>query len=867
MSAPREQTLNTVVRRAWAAPPSRYGTAMLRRFGWFYYALGLGRMFRRIRLEDHSAERIREAAKRGPVVYVMLRRSRVDHLVLNTVLNRRRLPLSVWANGTTSFFWQPIAAAYRDLWHRIKCFFRDGRAPDPVTSGWVNGRLESGNSITVFIDDPDGPLPLQRRHTPKDILETLIAWQVEHGTSILLVPSVVVWDRSPDHTPHAVRDFLLGEVDEVGPLSLLSRIYVRSRDAFVQVGEPVDLMEFNERVRPERRSRALQTLLRRYLHRESRVVRGPVLLPRASMKQMVLDNPPMRRLVAEESASLGLTPDRIRAQMSKEYDTIAARFSFGTVRMLSVVLRPLWTRVFSGVDVRPEDMDAIRGAMRNGSVVLIPCHKSHLDYVLLSWVFFSHDLIVPHVVAGINLAIWPVSLLLRGAGAFFIKRSFTGQRIHPMVFSRYLRELIRQGYPVEFFIEGGRTRSGKLLPPKLGVLGMVLEAAELRPTGKEVTLLPISLAYERVAEEGAYARELGGEEKTPETMQALIRSTAIIRRRFGRVYLRVGTPIPCGDIVDAHGTQPRWSKRPADDRREALLRVGERVVHHIGEATVVLPTSVLAAALLSHHRRGIAQDELFERATRFRVFLQRCGALEAESMKRWTRAMEQATDRFAQADRIEALDLNGQRIWSVQPEGRITLAFYQNQILHFFAKACLVTAAIRAITRDLDTEGFTADGLHEAFAHWLWTLRREFIFDPEATSHDLLAAGLAQLVDYGAIHEDDGVYQVSDVQRIGEMYALISSLLQSYDLILRDASRLSSHRWSSRNWVQELQGERDALLAGSRIRRPETLSLLNLENAIRAFVEEGTLTRQDGILAVNTTAWQRRVETWPVGGS
>ena len=856
-----------MVRRAWAAPPSRYGTAMLRRFGWFYYTLGLGRMFRRIRLEDHSAERIREAANRGPVVYVMLRRSRIDHLVLNTVLNRRRLPLSVWANGTTSFFWQPVAAAYRDLWHRIKCFFREGFAPDPVASGWVNSRLESGNSITVFIDDPSSRLPWKQRHTEQDVLDTLIAWQIQHQTSVLLVPSVVVWDRSPDHATHAVRDFLLGATDEVGPISLLSRIYLRSRDAFVQVGEPVDLMEFNERVRPDRRSRALRTLLRRFLHRESRVVRGPVLLPRASIKQMVLDNPPMRQLMREEAVSLGLTPAQVQSRMSKEYDTIAARFSFGVIRMLSVLLRPLWTRVFSGVDVRPQDMDAIRSAMRDGSIVLIPCHKSHLDYVLLSWVFFSHDLIVPHVVAGINLAIWPVSILLRGAGAFFIKRSFTGQRIHPMVFSRYLRELLRQGYPVEFFIEGGRTRSGKLLPPKLGVLSMVLDAAELRPTGKEVTLLPISLAYEKVAEEGAYARELGGEEKTPETMQALLRSTAIVRRRFGRVYLRVGEPIQCSEIVDPVGNQPRWSDRPEEDRRETLLRVGESVIHRIGQATVVLPTSVLAAALLAHHRRGITQSELFHRATRYRVFLQRCGALEAESMKRWTRALERATDRFAQADRIEALNLDGERIWSVQPDERITLAFYQNQILHFFACACLTAAAIRSFLQTQDGESFGHDDLHAGFAHWLWTLRREFIFDPQLSSHDLLDQGLEHLLEYEAIYLEDGRYSVSDVARIGEVYALVASLLESYTLVLRDAERLDRNRWSSRNWIHELQGDRDALLARSRIARPETLSLLNLQNAIRSFVEEGTFTRQDGILGVAPKAWKRRLDTWPLGES
>jgi len=237
--------------------------------------------------------------------------------------------------------------------------------------------------------------------------------------------------------------------------------------------------------------------------------------------------------------------------MERDFDKIAANFRWWIIEVLNFVLKPLWTRIYSGVDVRPEDLERIRTAMRQGAAVLVPSHKSHFDYLLLSWVFYQHDLIVPHVVAGMNLAIWPVSLVLRGAGGFFVKRSFSGDRVFPAVFSRYLRELIRQDYPVEFFIEGGRTRSGKLMPPKLGVLGMVFEASELRRHEQKVSLLPIAFAYEQVAEEQAYARELGGEEKKAESVGQLVKARSVLSRRFGQVYLRVGEPIDVGPRVDA----------------------------------------------------------------------------------------------------------------------------------------------------------------------------------------------------------------------------------------------------------------------------------------------------------------------------
>lgn len=852
----REETLNTAVKRAWAAPPTRYGTAMLRRFGWFYYALGFGWMFDRIRLEDHSVDRIRTAASRGPVVYVLPRRNAIDHLVLNTVLNRRRLPLSVWANGATAFFWQPVAAAWRDLLHRVRSFIRDGPAPDPIESGWVLSRLRHGEAITVFLDDrPSWWRRLLGREKP-DVLDVLLKAQAQLDEPIQLVPAVVVWSRAPDLAGSSVRHFLTGARESEGPISWAARIYLRSRDTFVQVGDAVGLREFNERVSKERRSPVLHAVLRRYLAREAKVVRGPALLPRAVMKQLVLDNPPMRELARREALALGLRYDAVRKRMSSEFDAISAHFSWTFIRVLSIVLRPLWTRVFSGVDARPEDVEHIRTAMRDGSAILIPCHKSHLDYVLLSWVLFSHDLIVPHVIAGNNLAIWPLSIALRSAGGFFIKRSFGVERIHPAVFSRYVREMVRQGYPIEFFIEGARTRSGKLMRPKVGVLGMVLDAAELRSTGREVTLLPIALAYERVAEERAYARELGGEKKKPETMSAFFKSTAIIRRRFGRVYLRVGTPIPCSELVDEQPGRPGWSDRPEAARKELLHRVGERVIHRIGEVMVVLPSSLVSAALLSHPRRGIQHDDLMARALRYRVFLQQRGALEAASLGRWDRAVQTTLDQLARSRHIERLEHDGGDVWSVVPDQRIYLAFHCNQVMHFFAPACLAAAALRA-AGDGPT---TAEALEATFVLLVWTLRREFVFDPDRPASALLSEGLDHLVAHGAIARgEDDTIEVTDTGRAGEIYSLMRPLLESYALVLGEGRQLQRGPIETRDWIRSLQADRDVLIATGRISRPEALSMVNLQNAVNSFVEEGILKRTDDGLHDHPEAREARL--------
>jgi glycerol-3-phosphate O-acyltransferase len=606
-------------------------------------------------------------------------------------------------------------------------------------------------------------------------------------------------------------------------------MFERSGRAFIQVAEPVDLRVLAERIEEPNRTRALRALLRRYLHRESTLVRGPRLLQYRVMKRLVLDNPPMRALARREADAQGKTPEQVRNQMDRDYDRIAANFRWWVIAILKVVLRPLWTRLYRGVDVRGEDLERIREAMRRGTAVLVPSHKSHLDYLLLSWVFHNHDLIVPHVIAGMNLAIWPISILLRGAGGFFIQRGFRGDRIFPAVFARYLRELIRQGYPVEFFIEGGRTRSGRLLPPKLGVLSMVLESAEIMPVDREVTLLPIAFAYEQVAEEGAYARELGGEAKKAESVGQLVEARSVMRRRLGRVYLRVGEPLRCAPIV--HGA-PRWSKLARQDQKEALLLVGERIIHRIGQVTVLLPTSLVAMALLADHRRGVLHDELVARVDRLRALLLDFGALEADSLQRPSQATVDALERFVRMGSVQKHESPQGAVWSIAVEQRIQLDFHKNQSLHLLAPVLLAVAAIRA----RPDAPFTVADLRPGFVFLAWILRREFILDPDRSLSDLLGDGVAALTRHGAIRAAGDKLEAADPARLGELLGLLRGLLDATWIAVRQVPQLAG-----RNDEDAAKVLLDTPPASLPSRRPEALTLVNLQNAVKTLREDGVI--------------------------
>ncbi|MFK7931236.1 MAG: 1-acyl-sn-glycerol-3-phosphate acyltransferase [Myxococcota bacterium] len=836
-------------RRDVRAQAQRYGTAMLRQFGWFHWLLGLRRPLDQMQLDDASAERVRQAALRGPIVYVLLQANNLDHLALNRVLNARRLPLSIWANDVTQFFWQPVVEAWQGLFRRAWDRLRGRAAADPVTSGFVSAAVAQNEPVTVFLESSDSLWRRVLTSRPEDPLPALFAAQAHSERPVQLLPVAVIWQRGLDRPVHPALRAVLPDPERPWWGIRLLKLAWSPGDNLVLVGDPVDLATFTSRVpdSPDRR-RTLFVLLRRYLRRESAVVRGPHLPNPPVLRKMVLNNPPMRALAQEEAARTHSTIERVDRKMEREYDRIAAHMRWWVIRILDVMLRPLWTIVYSGVDAPEADMERIRQAMRQGSAVVLPSHKSHFDYLLLAWVFYRNKLTLPFVVAGDNLAIPVVAFFLRSAGGFFIKRSFSGEHLHPAIFSRYLRELVHHGVPIEFYLEGGRTRSGKLLPPKVGVLGMILEAAALRPHKREVTLLPVALAYEQVAEQRSYLRELGGKDKQRENLGQVARATQILRRRLGRVYLRVGEPIALSTWVDSTPDQPAWSDRTDEDRKRVLHELAHRVMHRVGNHTVLLPTTLVALAMLAHHRRGIDQPALMARAQRFLDHCVRHGVPQATRLEHFEEAVHLTLTRLTDQRMIEHFEVEDVRVWAVRVDKRLELDFFKNQGLHTFAPAGLVIAALRARpTGPIDQLELLDD---VEFLRSLWA--REFIFEPRWSPAELLQHGIDDLVALGALTQtDDGRIQPQIPERLGEIHGLFRPFIEAYHLVLTEASHLENARMGRKEWVRTLMQRADAFMAAGHVSRPEALSLITLENAVKQLSADRVFSTDNDVLTAD----------------
>ena len=837
---PRKLTLDRM-----ASAEARHRSAMVRRFGPLYHLSGLGLLMRGLRLEEHSAENIRRASQAGTVVYMLHTRSMLDWVALNKMLNSRRLPLARYTHGLRTTMFQPGLTALSIWGASLRRRLEVGPEADPLESGWLADAMAGGMTTCMFAVRPR-LLRTGRETAGPDPVDVLLEAQRRSERSIQVVPVVVIWKRKPQAARSEVERFVLGSEDEPGPLQKLATVASRSHDAIVQAGQPVDMQELIDRLHdepPRRQSRAARLLLRRYLWRESHTIRGPRIRPYRWVRRTVLSSPEVKEVVRVEAAETGKPPGVVQSQVERMLDKMSARMSFPFVRFADHFCRFLFTRIFNGVDMRPEDAERVREALRAGTPIIVPCHRSHLDYILISWVFWKNDLHIPHVCAGDNLSFWPLGPLLRRVGGFFIKRSFKGERLFPVVFERYMRQLIRDGFPIEFYLEGGRSRTGKLLPARHGVLSMVLDAASNLRRDRDVTFLPMAICYEQIAEEGAYARELSGEEKKTEDFGQVVKAGRVLGQRYGKVYLRVGEPLSAREVfqqVDAP-----WGELSRDDRREALQRTGERLMYRIAEKMVVLPTGLLATVLLAQSRPTLRVDEVRPRAARILGLLERKSAQGCDRDLLSDEVLTSALQRFISSRYVQRVDDDGVKRLRVVPDGRISIEYYKNSTIHFLAPASLLAACVRAALRrgDLDVPEILLQ-----FQTLVFLLRYELPFDPEVSLDELGETALVDLVEYGAIlRADDGTWSVASAAWLDELAELTRNFVESYHVVLRAVVALRERDGTRRDFVQQLQSWGRPRLGADELLRPEALSLVNLRNAWKAYQEEGiAVPRSDG---------------------
>jgi glycerol-3-phosphate O-acyltransferase len=338
--------------------------------------------------------------------------------------------------------------------------------------------------------------------------------------------------------------------------------------------------------------------------------------------------------------------------------------------------------------------ETLKQVSDGNEVVYVPCHRSHMDYLLLSYVIYHQGYAIPHIAAGINLNIPVIGRLLRKGGAFFIRRSFAGNALYTVVFMKYLAAIMARGHSIEYFIEGGRSRTGRLLQPKTGMLSMTVRSF-LRDPVRPVVFVPVYFGYERIVEANTYISELSGAPKKKESAWDLLMSVRVLRERFGTVHVNVGEPIRLDDLLNER--LPTWRQQRFDDdtRLPAVNAIvgelAQKIMRGINAAAAVTPINLLATALLASPRGALPESVLLRQLDLYLKLLRGwpygprvtvTDATPAEIVKYGVSL--KIVSRMPQklGDIIKMSDENAQLI-----------AYYRNNVLHLFALPSLVACA------------------------------------------------------------------------------------------------------------------------------------------------------------------------------
>jgi glycerol-3-phosphate O-acyltransferase len=363
---------------------------------------------------------------------------------------------------------------------------------------------------------------------------------------------------------------------------------------------------------------------------------------------------------------------------------IAADISYPTIRILVRLLRWLWHRIYDGVEVN--HMERLHDVAKDMEVIYVPCHRSHIDYLLLGYVTYVEGLHLPHVAAGINLNMPVVGGILRRGGAFFLRRSFKGNRLYASVFDAYLNQILVKGHSMEYFVEGGRSRTGRLLSPKGGMLMMTVNSFVKSPQ-RPVVFVPIYFGYEKLIEGDSFIGELGGAEKKSESIGGLIRSVKSLRDHFGKVYVNIAEPIELEPILDR--LYPEWRQFESEngDRPPWLAAIveelGTQIMQGINSAAAVTPNSLLAYVLLATPKQTIGLGELRRQLDLSLRLLERFKYSESVTTPNWS------ADRIIEhGEKLEVISRSTHPMGEVihmTEETAVLMTYFRNNIIHLLA--------------------------------------------------------------------------------------------------------------------------------------------------------------------------------------
>jgi glycerol-3-phosphate O-acyltransferase len=807
----------------------------------------LERFFSGVFMGGDQADIVKNIPAGAIIVYTTKYKSRFKFLFAHTRYRQLRLPVPQLAFDYAIYFWQPLSRIFRICLAYLDELVRKRRILNPYRSEYYQRELTvSGCAMLSLVEKKD----FYRRFVKQQVdpLVYLIKMQRKIDRPIYLVPQLMFFGKKPLPAMPSLVDTFFGTSQQPGTLRKIVTLFRHPGKIFVEISQPLNLRQWlaqpvhaDKTVSYQALRLRRQLLLQHNRHRQS--ITGPVLKSSQELKESILTSDRIQAFIKKHAASRQEPIYKIRKNAADYIDEIAARYSPSMIRFMSTVVGWIINSMFDGAVIDKAGLAPVKAMSRKGPLILIPCHKSHIDYLILSYVLYHNNMPCPHIAAGKNLSFWPLGPIFRSGGAFFLRRTFRGAVLYSRVFSAYIYKLLEEGFNIELFIEGGRSRTGKLLMPKLGLISILLDAYR-KGACEDMIFVPVYIGYDRIIEEHAYIHEVEGGKKEDENLSQVIRARRFLKKRYGKIYINFHEPISTRELLAA---DPTPLHRMTQKEVNALCRkLGWRIINAIDKQTVVTPHGLVAAAILNLLKSRFTREELMEVVETYLTFaLQQKAKLADTIVVNSDAAMENAVDHYLSRKLIEKVsrdkDLPENQIdFMVSTGKRSLLEFYKNNCISYFIPAAFTALAILK----KDAFQFSATDLHIDYAFFQDFFKYEFAFDLDRPAVHYVRKTIKSFIDDAMLMPHQTIpdsYQItsSGYRKLKLFAAFMKPYFESYRVVLHFYRSNRKEKLETKDKLKKIQQLGFQMVKNKEIDLIESVSRINYANGLSFFSTNG----------------------------
>jgi glycerol-3-phosphate O-acyltransferase len=806
-----------------------------------------------IKADKTQIETIRQLDKNAIIIFVTKFKNYFEYLFYYSRYRQEHLPFPQIGFDYKVFLCQPVSRLLKILLSRLDFFFRYQALPNPYTRGYIKQELINGGSGFLSLV---GKKSFYRRfikaHT--DPIHYLIEIQKTIDRPLYLIPQLIFFSRTARRENPTLLDILFGPEDKPGRIRRLFTLFKNPGKVFVEVSEPVNLQRYLQSDKLRNKSAEYQAMVLRrdlliQLNRHRQSITGPARKSKQELKESILTRDRLQQFMKTYAANREVPIQQVYRDADAYLEEIAANYKPAFVRIASVIVGWIIRTMFDGVTTNFEVINRVKTMSLRGPLVLIPCHKSHIDYLILDYLLYHNNMPVPHIAAGKNLSFWPMGPLFRSGGAFFLRRSFGGAVLYSKVFAEYIYKLLEEGYNIEQFIEGGRSRTGKLLMPKLGLLSILVNAYKDRACN-DMIIVPIYIGYDRIIEEKSYLHELAGGQKEDENLLQVIQARKFLKKRYGKIYIQFHEPISMNQLLSRHD-------RPITEMKSkevnALVRnLGYRIINAINRLTVVTPHAIVAGAILNTSRDTFPISELQPVNDIYRRYSIIQKAKLADTLvSDYERAFEQVIDIYCQRKFIEPIakskeDQSTETQFSINENRRLYLEYYKNNCIAFFVPAAYTAMTILG----QNAFRFSASDLHSGYVFWQDFFGYEFAYDVDNAPEYNVRKNIKAFIDIGMVIPHPTLPDTYDItpdclRNLNLFSLFLKTFLESYWIVINYYMRNPQNSVKAKDRLKKIDARGNRMYKRKEIERKEALSKVSYQNAVEFFTSKGIKGSED----------------------